>query len=382
MKPEEILIGNRVVGTGCKVFVIAEIGINHGGSVHEAIKLVDEAAGCGADAVKFQTFHADRLMIANRDRFAQQEGSSESAYQMFRRLELTWEDHEKLKGHADSRGILFISTPFDEESVDFLDDLGVPAFKVASSDITHVPLLRRIAAKVKPVLISTGMSYLKEVSEAIWALKSGGAREVLLLHCVSTYPAPPESLNLRSIQTLREQFGLPVGFSDHTQGILFSLAAAVLGAVLIEKHFTLDRNAQGPDHKVSMDPSELRALIQDLRKVEVSLGDGRKRPCRIEGENRRLSRRSIVTAVDIRAYETLAPWMISFKRPGTGIEPGQSEKVVGMRVRRNMLKDTILQWEDLVAPATEGSVSEGAAVARDAELNQLTPARSAGKNDA
>jgi N,N'-diacetyllegionaminate synthase len=343
----EILIGDRVVGSNTRVYVVAEIGINHGGSVTQAIKLIDAAADAGADAVKFQTFRTERLMVATRDRFAQQEEGSETAYQLFRRLELSWEDYEKLKKHADERNVSFLSTPFDEESADLLERIGVPAFKIASSDVTHLPLLKHVAVKNKPILLSTGMSFLSEVAEAVWALKSAGATEILLLHCVSSYPAPAEALNLRTIQTMRDYFDLPVGYSDHTEGILLPIVAVSLGAVLIEKHFTIDKNARGPDHKLSMDPEELKALVCSVRSAESSLGDGRKCPSACEAENRLLSRRSIVASVDIRAHETIAPWMLGFKRPGSGIEPKQAERIVGMKARRNISRDTLLQWDDL-----------------------------------
>ena len=328
--------------------MVAEIGVNHDGSLEQAHRLVDAAVDAGADAVKFQTFRADRLMLPIEERFAHQEPGAESAYELFRRLELSREAHEQLKSHADARGTVFLSTPFDEESADFLDELGVPAFKIASSDITHTPLLRHIAAKKKPIILSTGMSYLGEVSDAILALKSAGAREILLLHCVSLYPAPPEALNLRSIETMRNHFGLPVGYSDHSEGFILPLAAVALGAVLLEKHFTLSKDLPGPDHRLSMEPSELQTLICHLQHVEASLGDGRKHPAADEEENRRLSRRSISVTVDIRAYEVIAPWMLALKRPGTGLEPRQLESVVGMRARRNISKNSILQWEDLV----------------------------------
>jgi N,N'-diacetyllegionaminate synthase len=344
MPHHEILIGDTVIGNSTRVYVVAEIGINHGGSLSQAMKLIDAAADAGADAVKFQTFRTERLMIPNRDRLAQQE---ETAFQLFRRLELGGEDYEKLKQQADDRNISFFSTPFDEESADLLDRIGVPAFKIASSDVTHTPLLRHIAAKKKPVLLSTGMSFLSEIAEAVWTLKTSGASEILLLHCVSSYPAPADSLNLRAIQTMRDYFDLPVGYSDHTEGILLPLVAVSLGAVVIEKHFTIDKQARGPDHKLSMDPDELGALVRSIRSVESSLGDGRKCPAACEAENRLLSRRSIVASVDIRAHETVAPWMLGFKRPGTGIEPKQAEKILGMKVRRNICRDTLLQWDDL-----------------------------------
>jgi N,N'-diacetyllegionaminate synthase len=350
MKETDILIGPKIIGPGAKIFVVAEIGINHNGSVNQAEKMIEAAAQSGADAVKFQSFRADRLLIPSRDRYTQQTDGAESAYQLLRRCELSFEDQEKLKRHAEDLGILFFSTPFDEESVDFLDSIGVPVFKVASADITHTPLLRHIASKGKPILLSTGMSYLSEVADAIWNLRSAGAKEILLMHCVSSYPAAPQNMNLRALQTLRSYFELPVGLSDHSEGILLPMVAAALGALVIEKHFTLDKQAPGPDHKASMDPADLKLLVRGLRDIEASLGDGRKKPCDIEEESRLLARRSIVASVDIRANESIAPWMLSYKRPGSGIEPRNWEKLVGMIARRNIGRDTILQWEDLAPP--------------------------------
>lgn len=355
MRETDILIGQKVIGSESAVFVVAEIGINHDGSASQAEKLIDAAAESGADAVKFQSYRVDRLLIPSRERYAQQMDGAESAYQMLRRCELSWEDQAKLKKHADAKGVLFISTPFDEESADFLDSIGVPAFKIASADVTHVPLLRHVASKGKPVLLSTGMSFLGEVADAIYHLRSAGAKEILLMHCVSSYPASPKHMNLRALQTLRSYFELSVGLSDHSEGIHLPLVATALGAVLIEKHFTLDKNASGPDHKASIDPHDLKLLVKNLRDVEASLGDGRKRPSDAEEESRVSCRRSIVSAVDIRAHETLARWMLTFKRPGSGLEPRHLEKILGMTARRNIGKDTILQWEDLATPETSGS---------------------------
>jgi len=347
MKEPDILIGSKVIGSSSRVFVVAEIGINHNGSVSQAQRLIDAAVQSGADAVKFQSFRADKLLIPSRDRYAQQTDGAESAYQLLRRCELSWEAQEKLKNHADDQGIIFFSTPFDEESADFLDSIGTPAFKIASADINYIPLLRHIGSKGKPILISTGMSFLSEVADAIWNLRSGGAKEILLMHCVSAYPAAPQHMNLRTLQTLQSYFELSVGLSDHSEGILLSLVAVALGAVVIEKHFTLDKNAQGPDHKASMDPADLRLLVRSLRDVEASLGDGRKRPSDAEEEIRLLGRRSIVAGVDIRVNEAISPWMLAYKRPGSGIEPRDWEKLIGMTARRNIAKDTILQWDDL-----------------------------------
>jgi N-acetylneuraminate synthase/N,N'-diacetyllegionaminate synthase len=353
MKQHEFVLGGKTIGISSKVFVIAEIGINHDGSVEQALRLIDAAADCGADAVKFQTFRADRLMVVSNDRLAQQEDGSESAYRMFRRLELSFEDHKRLKAQADRRGIVFLSTPFDEESADFLDGLGVPAFKIASSDLTHLPLLRHLAGKGKPLLLSTGMSHLDEVGEAVAILRDGGARDIALLHCVSSYPAPPASLNLKAIQTLREHFQLPAGFSDHSEGIFFSLLAAALGATILEKHFTLDRNAPGPDHKVSIEPGDLRELVTQLAIVDASLGNGCKRPTGAEEQSRLLSRRSIVAAVDIPVHVTIRPEMLTCKRPAGGIDPRDLDRVTGARARKPIAKDSILHWEDLTSATGE-----------------------------
>jgi N,N'-diacetyllegionaminate synthase len=370
MSETDILIGEKVVGPASGVFVVAEIGTNHSGSMVQAEKLIDAAADSGADAVKFQTYRVDRLLIPSVERYGQRLDGSESSYQTLRRYELSWEDQEKLKNHADKRGILFFSTPSDEESADFLDSLGVPAFKISSADITHLPLLRHIASKGKPVLLSTGMSFLSEVADAVYTVRSAGAKEILLMHCVSTYPASPQQMNLRALQTLHSYFELPVGLSDHSEGILIPLVSVAMGAVLIEKHFTLDKNASGPDHRASADPADLRMLVRRLRDVESSLGDGRKRPSDVEEASRLFYRRSIVAAVDIRANETIARWMLTFKRPGSGLEPRHLEKVIGTKARRNLGRDTILQWEDL--KGVSGTVLENYDRAElDEELLQM-----------
>ena len=342
----EISLGGRIVGSGTGVFVIAEIGINHNGSVREAEKLIDAAVDCGADAVKCQSFRADRLLICSRDRYVQQDGE-ESAYDLLRRCELGFDEQEKLKAHADKRGIMFLSTPFDNESVDFLDQLGVPAFKIASGDITHMPLLRHVAAKGKPVFLSTGMSYLDEVIEAVRHLREGGSGEILLMHCVASYPASSHDMNLRALETLQSHFGLLTGLSDHSRGILFSLAAAAMGAAAIERHFTLDRNAEGPDHKASLDPGGLKNLVKKLRRLKAGMGTGEKRPAKSEMDGRRLGRRSIVAATDIQAEGKIVPGMLTCKRPGGGIEPKDWNQVEGMAARHFIAKDTIITWEDL-----------------------------------
>ena len=345
-KISQIRLGSRIVGSGAGVFVIAEIGINHNGSVDEAVRLIDTAADCGADAVKFQSFRADRLLIHSRDRYEQQ-GGEESAYDLLRRCELSFTEHEKLKAHADKRGILFLSTPFDIGSVDFLDGLGVPAFKVASGDITNTPLLRHIASKGKPVFLSTGMSYLDEVTEAVSYLREGGAKDILLMHCTASYPASSRDMNLRALETLQSCFGLPTGLSDHSRGILFSIAAAAMGVSAIERHFTLDRAAEGPDHKASLSPEGLKKLVNNLRRLKAGMGSGEKRPAESETNGRCLGRRSIVAAVDIQAGKRVGPDMLTCKRPGSGIAPKYLDQISGMTACHFIAKDTILTWDDL-----------------------------------
>lgn len=375
MKETDILIGQKVIGSGAQVFVIAEVGINHNGSPAYAEKLIDAAAASGADAVKFTSYRTDHLLIPSRNRYSSQSEYSESAYQTLRRCELGRDVQVKLKKHADARDILFLSTPFDEDCTDFLESLDVPLYKIASADITHVPLLRHIASKGKPVFLSTGMSFLSEVADAVWTLRSSGAKEILLMHCVSSYPALSAQMNLRALQTMQSYFELPVGLSDHSEGILLAPVAVGLGAVVIEKHFTLDKNAPGPDHKASIDPADLKELVRNLRHVESSLGDGRKRPADVEEESRLFGRRSIVTAVDIRANEKIAPWMLSFKRPGSGLEPRHSDKIWGMTARRNIGKDTILQWEDLAPSSVSEANRKYPGLEREAGLMEEPPSR-------
>jgi N-acetylneuraminate synthase/N,N'-diacetyllegionaminate synthase len=340
-------MGERVVGHGAGVFVIAEIGINHNGNAYEAAQLIDAAAECGADAVKFQSFQTDRLLVCSRDRYAQQTGE-ESAYDLLRRCELSFSDQKKLKNHADMRGVMFLSTPFDTESADFLDSIGVQAFKIASGDITNVPLLRHIAAKGKPVFLSTGMSYMDEVIEAVRRLRDGGSPEILLMHCTASYPAPSVDMNLRALETLQSYFGLLTGLSDHSKGILFSLAAAAMGAAAIERHFTMDRNANGPDHKASLDPKGMKKLVKNLRRLDAGMGNGEKRPAKSEADGRRLGRRSVVAALDIQAGDKIVPGMLTCKRPGEGIVPQCLDLMTGMTSSRFIAKDTIITWEDMI----------------------------------
>lgn len=324
--------------------------MNHNGDPALARGLVDAAADAGADVVKFQSFRSERLVRhdAPKARYQQETTSaSEGQFEMLRRLELSEEAHAALVNHARERGIEFLSTPFDETSVDLLERLGVRRFKIASGEITNLPLLRHIGSQRKPVILSTGMSTLDEIGAALEAVRDAGASDVTLLHCVSDYPTRPEDVNLRVMISLQERFGVAVGFSDHTQGIAVAIAAVALGARVIEKHLTLDRSLPGPDHRASLEPREFAQLVRCIREAEVSIGDGYKRLTVEEQSTRRVARRSLVAAVDLSAGTVLEPRHVTAKRPGTGISPMEIDRVLGRTLRRAVAQDALLTWDAL-----------------------------------
>ncbi|RJQ53084.1 MAG: N-acetylneuraminate synthase [Nitrospiraceae bacterium] len=338
-----------------KTFIIAEAGINHNGSVKIAKELVDAAAEAGADAVKFQTFKAEELAAKTAvmaDYQIKNTGMKKSQYEMLRELELPEAAHRELFTYCGKKKIMFMSTPFDVASADFLGKLGMEIFKIPSGEITNKPLIQRIAGKKKPLILSTGMSYLGEVEKAIrWINEARGhARKsplLTLLHCVSNYPAVADDVNLLAIKTMKNAFGLPVGYSDHTMGTEVPIAAAAIGATVIEKHFTLDRTMEGPDHKASLEPHELGKMVAAIRTVERAMGDGIKRPVASEQSVSLLARRSLVAARQIEAGSTINPDDIAVKRPGNGILPEFQEVIVGMKVRRRIEKDSVIMWGNL-----------------------------------
>jgi len=345
-----IRIGPKNIGSGEPVFFIAEAGVNHNGDLHRAKKLVDAAAEAGADAVKFQTFRAEELVSASAPKARYQKettGTDESQLEMIKRLELSADAFQELSKHCESRKILFLSSPFDPQSVDLLENLNILAYKVPSGEINNWPFLEHIASKHKPVILSTGMCYLSEVDEAIRVLGSAGCTELAVLHCTSSYPASAASSNLRAMQTLAAAFQIPVGLSDHTLGAEIPLAAVALGGCIIEKHLTLDKSLPGPDHQASMDPIELRSLIRAIRNVESAMGDGIKRPNASEEDVRNVARRSILTRQAIPQGARITRDMLVFKRPGTGIPPSKLSTVVGRRAAREIPADTLIQFEDL-----------------------------------
>ena len=346
-----------------KCFIIAEAGVNHNGSLELAYKLVDVAVKAGVDAVKFQTFKTENVVSKNAEKADYQKktmGTGESQFEMIKKLELPFEDFKKIKKYCDKKGIIFLSTPFDYESADFLESL-VPLYKIGSGEITNLPFLEYIAEKGKPIILSTGMSTLGEVEEAITTIinvnpsffdtshlspLTSHASPLTLLHCISNYPAEYEDVNLKAMLTLKEAFKLPVGYSDHTLGIEVPIAAVAMGTTIIEKHFTLDKNLSGPDHRASLEPDELKAMVKAIRNVEKSLGDGIKRPTQSELQVMKVVRRSLVAKKDIRAGETVKESDMLVKRPATGIPPKFKEIVIGMKPTRSIKKDELFNWED------------------------------------
>jgi N,N'-diacetyllegionaminate synthase len=344
----------RHVGFGSetmpRVFVIAEAGVNHNGSLELAFKLVDAAKAAGADAVKFQTFRAERLATRSAHKAAYQErttAAAESQFEMLQRLELDAEAHRRIIEHCRKRKIQFLSSPFDAESADLLEKMDLPLYKVPSGEITNVLLLEHIAKKKRPIILSTGMSTLGEVEEAVRVLQGAGANQLTLLHCVTEYPAPYDQVNLRAMHTLKYAFGLPVGYSDHTPGIEVSIAAVALGAEVIEKHFTLDRSLAGPDHAASLEPGELERMVTAIRHVEVALGDGIKTPAKCELANISVARKSVVASRPMREGHKLQRSDLDTKRPGNGIAPNLWPTLIGRRLRTAIQKDQVISWDHL-----------------------------------
>lgn len=325
--------------------IIAEAGVNYNGSLDLAYKMVDEAKKAGADVVKFQTAIPENVISRYAEKAAYQKettGASESQLDMVRKLMLKFEEFVPLKDYCDKVGIGFLSTPFEIEAVKFLNSLQ-DIWKIPSGEITNYPYLIEIAKTGKPVIMSTGMSNLDEIREAMVLLMAHGAGEISLLHCNTQYPTPFEDVNLRAMITLRDKFGCKVGYSDHTPGIEVPVAAVALGAEIIEKHFTLDKNMEGPDHKASLEPDELRAMVRAIRNVEKAMGDGIKRVSSSEKDNMAIARKSIIAKKFIKAGETLTEDNITTKRPGTGINPMRWNEVLGTKAIRSFQEDELIE---------------------------------------
>ena len=328
------------------VFIIAEAGVNHNGSLVLAKKLVDAAKDAGADCVKFQTFVSKNIVSKNAVKAEyqkQQTEPEESQQDMLKKLELSFDEFVELNEYCKSKSIEFMSTAFDFDSIDFLDSLGMGTWKIPSGDITNLPYLIKIAKLNKPVILSTGMSTMEDIRSAIKALKENGAAELTVLHCTTEYPTPFEDVNLRAMNTIKEEFGVKVGYSDHTKGIEVPIAAVALGATVIEKHFTLDRNMEGPDHKASLEPNELKAMVDSIRHIELALGNGMKQPAESEKKNMAVARKSIIASKDIKAGDIFTEENLTVKRPGDGISPMRWFDIIGKPAPRDFEEDELIE---------------------------------------
>ncbi len=333
------------------VFVIAEAGVNHNGDLAMALRLCDAAHQAGADAVKFQTFHAQDLVVPGAPTAAYQarQTGEQDQFELLRKLELSQEQHQAIKAHCDAIGIEFFSTPFSVAAVDMLVRLGVKRIKLSSGELTHRALVEKAAAAQLPLLVSTGMATMAEIGEALeWVAASRGhLRSVTVLHCTSAYPAEDESLNLNAIRSMARDLDLAIGYSDHSLGIEAALAAVALGAVAIEKHITLDRTLPGPDHGASLEPLEFSSMVRGIRRIGAMLGDGVKAPGIEEQDTARVARRSVVAARDIPAGTLIVQNMLACRRPATGLAPRELPRIVGRTARAPIAAGSPLSWDDL-----------------------------------
>ncbi len=329
------------------VFIIAEAGVNHNGSLELAKQLIDVAADAGVDAVKFQTFRADKLVSKTAQKAQYQKQTtdvSESQYEMIKKLELDETAHHELIDYCKTKNILFLSTPFDHESIELLNNLGMNIFKIPSGEITNLPYLRHIGSLCKEVILSTGMADLGEIEDTLDVLIASGTpkEQITVLHATTEYPCPIEDVNLRAMQTIERAFGVKVGYSDHTNGIEVPIAAVAMGASVIEKHFTLDKTMEGPDHKASLEPHELNAMVCAIHNIEKALGDGIKKPSASETKNMNIARKSIVASCFITQGEFLCTDNITVKRPGNGINPMRWDEIIGTVAKRDYYEDELI----------------------------------------
>lgn len=332
-----------------KVLIIAEAGVNHNGSLEIAKRLIDEASSAGVDIIKFQTFKAEKLVSKAAKQAEYQKKNigkgEETQYAMLKKLELSNEQHEELIAYCKSKNIRFFSTAFDMDSIDYLHSLDLGLWKIPSGEITNYPYLKKIASYKEPVILSTGMCELTDIENAINVLVGNGVSKdiITVLHCNTEYPTPMKDVNLKAMLEIKEKFGVKIGYSDHTEGIEIPIAAVALGATVIEKHFTLDKNMEGPDHKASLEPSELKAMVKSIRNIEQALGTGHKTISESERKNIEIARKSIVAAKDIKEGEIFTEENITVKRPGNGISPMEWENVVGKVAKRNFQEEELIE---------------------------------------
>lgn len=330
-----------------KTFIIAEIGVNHNGDIELAKKMIKSASECGVDAVKFQTYVSEELVLKNAEKadYQKKNASDESQFEMLKKLELSYDEFSKLKKYAQKCGVLFLSSPFDKKSVDLLEKLEVVAYKLGSGELNNFELIEYVQSKNKPIILSTGMATLEEIKETYDFIKDKS--NLFLLHCITGYPTSFEETNLNFIKTLQKEFEIPIGFSDHSPGIELPIAAVALGACIIEKHFTLNKNLEGPDHKASLNPEEFKEMVGAIRNVEVAMGDGIRKLSENENEIKKVARKSIVLNKCVKKGAILKKEMLSIKRPGTGIAPKNINELIGKTIARDLKSGTVLQWEDL-----------------------------------
>ena len=346
----EISIEGRKIGPDHPCFIIAEMGINHNGNIGLAVEMIDQMAECGVDSVKFQTFKAEEFVSDEKEEYeylSQGKLVRESQVDMFKRLEIAYSEFSMLFKHSRKRGLIPFSTPTENEAVDLLYNLDVGAFKIGSDDLVHTPLLKYVSEKNKPIILSSGMADQDDIDRAISNISEQGNRNIALLHCVSLYPTPDESLNLTQICSLQERYNCPVGFSDHSQGLIGVFGAVAMGAKIIEKHFTIDKNLPGPDHHFSADPRELKELVVGVRRMESAMGSAEISLANGELEMRKIARRSIVAAKDISIGDLILSKDLAYQRPGTGLMPYQADLLVGRRAKANIKKNDQINLDDL-----------------------------------
>ncbi|HEY8892342.1 MAG TPA: N-acetylneuraminate synthase [Clostridium sp.] len=335
-------IGSKVIGDGNLTFIIAEAGVNHNGDIGIAKQLIDKALFAGVDAIKFQTFKTEKLVTGYADMADYQKtniGKVGSQFNMLKKLELTQENFIELQRYCIEKDIMFLSTPFDFESADFLASIGMVAFKISSGDLTNIPFLEHIARFNKPIILSSGMATLSDIEQALNAINLLGNNEVAVLQCTSNYPAKLQNVNLKAMNTIKNAFQIVSGYSDHTEGISVTIASAAMGANIIEKHFTLDKSMEGPDHKASLNPVELKEMVKAIRDVEMALGTGIKRYNPSEVNTMKAARKSIVASRDIKTGETINLADLDYKRPGTGLSPKLYRDIVGKKINRDIKMD-------------------------------------------
>jgi pseudaminic acid synthase len=346
----KIKIGKRMIGQGEPCFIIAEAGSNHDQKYEQAVKLIETAADAGADAVKFQVFTAGKIAADTNDRTASLKNDKFEAFggnlhELYKKLEMPRQWLPGLQKVAAERGIIFSATPFDESAVDEMKDLNVPFYKIASFELVHLPLIKYAARTGKPVILSTGMATLKEIDEAVEALTGAGCTEYALLHCGIEYPPRMEDIHLAAMETMRQRYKCPIGYSDHTLGITVPIAAVARGAVIIEKHFTVDKNLPGPDHKFALSPEELKAMVAAIRDTEKAIGRPEKKPVEREMIYLKRGRRSLFAAVDIKKGEKITNSKLAVLRPGIGLMPKYLEEVIGKKAKTDILANEPLTWE-------------------------------------